>query len=978
MSRRIALLLILAFAPYPSFASVSYDKLFPGARFSPSIPTQESVLGVAPGARPIRHDELMRYVGAVAQATKRVKVLPYAKSWEGRELVVIAVSDEATIASLDDFRASHLRLMEPRGRSAADDAGAVARQKAVAWMAYGIHGDELSSTDAAAAILYWLAAGEDEGARTIRERTLVLIDPCENPDGRDRFLAMLRSFAHAAPTSDLEDLSHTAVWPWGRANHYLFDLNRDWITLVQPESRRVAEIARWLPQLMVDSHEMGSTDTYLFSPARPPFNPFLPKNYHEWAKRYAADQARSLDARGFPYYRGEWADEFFVGYGSSWAMYHGAIGILYEMSGTDGTLVRKPTGETRTYAEAVEHQVASSASNLTTLATHAEDALRGTIAARRDGIARGSTGPVRAWILERSGDLERVDGLARLLRDQGIEVQTSTKAVKLAGLREIGSGASVSRELPAGSYLIPMAQPAWHLARTILDPHVPMESSFLREERESIERGKGTRIYDTTAWSLPLVHGVAAYWTGTMPAGSDWSATASPAPAPTGIAPAPGSGSPVAWVFAGGSDAAARATADLLARGFSVRVAEKPFTVQGKSFVPGTVLVRREGNPSDTAAVLDQIAKSRGVAVQAASTALAEKGADLGGNYFHPLVAPRVGVFAGPLASSSEYGAIWHDLDTDLGLRFTAIDLANFRSSDLRRYNVLVLPSVGGSGGLARGVLGKEGLEALKRWVEAGGTLIGIGSGAELLAEKDSGLTATRMRRQALETAPPPVWSVAAADAVAAAPIVATGLAASELKEPAKDAKPSKAESVYDVAPVLGPGAAPFAEGVPQGTPLAGRPMELDTWIAGLLPAGQDKPKDDDRRRADARLRSFSPAGALVRIDLDPDLYLNWGSPAAMTAWVGSEDTLVAAPPARAAARFGGLETIHQGGLLWPEAAARLAKTAYATRESVGRGQIVLFLDNPIFRGWTKGTRRMFWNAILYGPGIGAEPPAPW
>ena len=934
-----------------------------------AVPTQESVLGVPPGARPIRHDELMRYVSAVEAASKRVKVLPYAKSWEGRDLVVIAVSDEETIADLDGFRQRHLRLMDPRAKLEAGD------DKAVAWMAYGIHGDELSSTDAAASVLYWLAAGDDEAARTVRKNTLVLIDPCENPDGRDRYLAMMRSFGHLSPTADLEDLSHTAVWPWGRTNHYLFDLNRDWITLVQPESRRVAEIARWLPQLMVDSHEMGASDTYLFSPARPPFNPFLPKGYHEWAARYAADQAKALDAKRYPYYRGEWADEFFVGYGSSWAMYHGAIGILYEMSGTDGTVVKKPTGETRTYVQAVEHQVTSSKANLTTLAAHADEALRATVTARREGIANGSTGPVRAWLLERSGDVARVDALAKLLRDQGIEVLASDKATKVAGLRDAGSGETVSKELPAGSYMIPMGQPAWHLARTILDPHVPMEASFLREERESIERGKGTRIYDTTAWSLPLEQGVAAYWTGTAPATTGWSATATPPVAAGGLV-AGGASEPVAWVFDGSTDGASRATADLLARGLTLRVAEKPFTVQGRSFLPGTILVRREGNPDDAEAALDAVGKARGVPVVPMGTALADKGADLGGNYFHPLVAPRVGILAGPLAGSSEYGAIWHDLEVDLGLRFTAIDLSGFRRVDLRRYNVLILPSLDSSGAV-RGILGKEGLQDLKSWVEAGGTLIGIGSGAELIADKDSGLTTVRLRRQALDVAPPPVWSVSAADALAASPLVATGLAASELGD-AKKTEPARAASVYDVAPVIGPGARPFVEGVEIGTPLSGRPMELDAWLASGLPAGQDKPKDEDRRRTDARLRSFSSPGALLRIDLDPDLYLNWGSPAVMTAFVGADDTLIAAPPARAAARFSGIDTIHRGGLLWPEHAARLARTAYATRESVGRGQIVLFLDSPIFRGWMKGTRRLLWNAILYGPGVGAEPPTPW
>jgi hypothetical protein len=245
-----------------------------------------------------------------------------------------------------------------------------------------------------------------------------------------------------------------------------------------------------------------------------------------------------------------------------------------------------------------------------------------------------------------------------------------------------------------------------------------MESSFLREERESVEHGKGTRIYDTTAWSLPLEQGVAAYWTGSAPATSGWSATATPAPPVGGIGPA-GPGEPVAWVFDGSTDAAARATADLLARGVTLRVAEKPFTVQGKTFLPGAILVRREGNPDDAAKTLDAVGKERGVPIVPMSTGLADKGADLGGNYFHPLVAPRVGVLAGPLAGSSEYGAIWHDLDVDLGLRFTAIDLAGFRNADLRRYNVLVLPSIGEGSGAARGVLGKEGLETLKRWVAA-------------------------------------------------------------------------------------------------------------------------------------------------------------------------------------------------------------------------------------------------------------------
>jgi hypothetical protein len=374
-------------------------ELFPGAVFDPSIPTQAEILGFEHAERPVRHAELMRYLRALADASPRAALFPYAESHEGRELVYLAVSDEETIARLDAFRAEHARRLDPRGRSSSEDAALLRDAKAVAWIAYGIHGDELSSVDAAAAIAYRLTAGEDELSRRLRGNLVILIDPIENPDGRERYLAQITSFAHASPTPDVEDLSHTGAWPWGRGNHYLFDLNRDWFSLVHPESRRSTEIAAWNPQLMVDSHEMGSDATYLFSPPRHPFNPHLPPSQHTWMYRFRDDQARALDAHGYPYYTREWNEEFFPGYGSSWASYRGAIGILYEMSGTEGTLVRRRDGVVRTFAEAVEHQATSSIANLTTLADNRAAILADFVADRRAAIEKARKGPIGAWVV---------------------------------------------------------------------------------------------------------------------------------------------------------------------------------------------------------------------------------------------------------------------------------------------------------------------------------------------------------------------------------------------------------------------------------------------------------------------------------------------------------------------------------------------------------------------------------------------------
>ncbi|MBP7148835.1 MAG: hypothetical protein KBD01_14970 [Acidobacteria bacterium] len=951
---------------------VTLERLLPGATFDPAIPAPEAATGVRPGARPLRPDELLAYMLALDTASPRARWIEYARSHEGRPLGVLAVADEAALARLEQFQVEHARLADPRGRAPAEDAALAAPARAVAWMTYGIHGDELSSCDAAAVLAYWLVAGEDERARTLRRELVVFIDPTQNPDGRARAVAQAAAFAHLVPNADGSDLSHAGVWPWGRGNHYLFDLNRDWISQVHPESARAGLIAAWSPQLFVDSHEMGADSSYLFSPARHPFNPFRPARQQRWAERFAADQARALDGRGYSYYTREWNEEFFPGYGSAWASYLGAVGILYEMSSTDGTLVRQRPGTIRTFAEAIEHQLTSSVANLETLAANRAEVLLDSIRSRRDAVQRGAEGPVRAWLLPRGRFPARTDALAALLARQGIEVLRNAAAVQAAGVRDARTGETKSVELPAGSWLVPMAQPAGSLARALLDPHVPMEAAFFREEREYLERGKDSRLYDATAWSLPLLHGVEAYWSPVAVAGA-WTA-AVPEPRQGSLRAAAGA---VAYVIDGSGDEAAPALADLLQRGIAVRVAEKEFRAAGRDFGPGTLLVKREGNPADLAAQLAEVAARWPVQIEAVATGKSERGPDLGGNYFHPLVAPRVGVWSGSPVNPGSYGFAWHLFDEVLGLRFAGLDVNRFGGTDLSRYNVLVFPPAFGGGYRER--LGEKGLAELRRWIEAGGTAIGVGDGAAFLAAKDAGLTATRLRHEALDRFPPVVWGISADAARAGGSFDARG----ELARPAEPvARPATAataaRSPYDVAPVLGPGARPFAQGFEQGSPVAGPPVALAEWLEPLLSPGKERPDAEDLARADERLRRFAPQGALVRLELDPDSWLAWGLPAEVDVLVATDRALVAEPPVNVAARFAPLERLHLGGLLWPEAAGRLARTAYVAREKVGRGQVILFVDDPLLRGWTIGTRRLFENAVLFGPGLGTAWSSPW
>lgn len=957
-------------------APIDLARLLPEARFDAETPTVEQVTGVALGRRPLRPEEALAYFQALAEHSPRARLIEYARSHEDRPLVVLAIADEATIARLDAFQAEHAALLDPRlgGVPAAADLAGV---KAVAWLAYGIHGDELSSTDAAVAVAYWLVAGVDEGARRLRDRLVVFLDPSENPDGRGRYLAQTLSFAHRTANPDQDDLSHRAVWPWGRGNHYLFDLNRDWFTMLNPESARTELVARWLPQLLVDSHEMGSNSSYLFPPARHPFNPHLPPNARQWELSFSADQAAALDGRGYPYFSGEWNEEFFPGYGSSLARFHGSVGILYEMGRTSGTLVRQKGGTLRTYAQAVEHQVASSVANLTTLADNRAAVLRDMIAARQEAVVRGSKDKVKAWVFPPDAlHPERTVELVSLLRRQGVEVAgLLDDGVKARNLRDARTGEPAELVLGRGTWLVRLDQPAGYLARALLDPHVAMDAEFFREEREYLEQGKGSRLYETTAWALPLIRGVPAFWADSLPGGR-WSAAAAVPEAPAGMVPTEFS----SLILDYAPDAGPRVLADLLQAGVNVRVAEKPFTIDGHRFGRGALVIRREANPDDLGARLEPIARRHAVDLVPVHTSRSSDGPDLGGDHFPVLVEPRVGVLAGMPVSPTEYGAVWHLLDQELDLRFSAIDVSRLGRTDLSRYNVLVFPPVMGGAAMYRQTIGPGGLERLRQWLEAGGTAIGFAGGAEMLADEKTDLTAARFRSQVLKNHPSPVWSISAPEARAAGRIQATGLKVAAVAGGPEAGPPVVAPhgSLHDVAPVLGPGALPFVQERDQGLALRTPPVPMAEWVKPVLPAGRNAADETDLAAADARLRRFMPQGALLRVRLDPEYWLNFGLADEVTVWFGGEDTLVASDPVTVAALFPEVELLHLGGLLWPEAAARMAETAYATRESVGKGQVVLFAANPVFRRWMKDTERMFTNAVLLGPGLGARWPTPW
>ncbi len=908
----------------------------------PAIPAPASIIGHPIGEGAVRYEALVRYLEALDKSSDLVTLTRYGATHEGRALYYLTITSPANHQKLDRIKSDGNKLADPRLLTNQAEADRILRDlPGVAWLAYSIHGDELSSTDAAIEVAYRLAAGTDAGAKALREQLVIHVDPLMNPDGRERYLAQLQALRGSFPNPDYQAMQHQGLWSAGRGNHYLFDLNRDWLAQVHPETRgRTEAIRGWNPLLVVDSHEMGPLDTYLFDPPREPINIHLDPRSLEWRRRFSADQAAAFDRHGWSYYTREWYEEWYPGYTNAWAGLRGAVGILYEQASVNATAVKQATGGTLTYAEAVAHHVASSFANLETLRANREAIARDFLADRRWAVS--SDGPLlETFLLPPGPDAARRQRLLDLLMQQGIEHRVSEGPIDASDVLDVWGQRAATRTLPAGTVMVDPRQPLRRLVHAILgfDPHMP--EAFLLEERKELESRRESRIYDITGWSVPMAFGLEAYWARAVnraPAGRDEAAPAPAPAAPRGAPGAPAPAEPYGYLIDGRSADIYAALAVLFEKECKPRVADKPFSIGGQEYLPGTVLLRRHENPAALAEITRQVA-ALGASVRPAPTALATSGPDLGGQRFVLLQPPRVALASQWPVATTSFGSAWYLLDGRYRLRVSPINIQNIRDIDLRAYNVLVVPDVYGSAALA-GILDEPALGVLKRWVEAGGTLVAIGGAAAFVADEKRGLSSVRLRQNALD------------QLEAYQEALAQEQAARRVK--------------IDPESVWGPPRPPPSD--------AGGEKKADAD----KPPKPEKPDLEAARRSDEWARIFSPQGAIVAGVLDPEHWLCFGLPERLPVMIAESNVYMSRHPAATPLRLAGAADLRLGGLLWPEARARFADSAWATVERVGNGQVVLFAFDPFFRGYWEGSARLLGNAVLLGPGMGAKPPIPW
>lgn len=741
LMRTAFLFCLLIVLPTPPVAAQQADPLIPSVNYDPSVPTYRQVLGYDAGERITTPAGIVRYMEALARAVPaRMRVFEYASSWEERPLIYAVIGSETNIGRLEEIRDGMARLADPRTTEEAAARELVGSLPASVWLAYGIHGNEVSSPEAALLTAYHLlAARGNETVDAILENALVFIDPLQNPDGRERFVHHFVQSVGLEPNANPDSLEHTEPWPGGRGNHYLFDMNRDWFALTQPETRgRVKIWLEWHPLVFTDLHEMGSDATYYFTPEAVPYNPHLTEDQRTSLEWFGRNNARWFDQFGFAYFNREVFDAFYPGYGAGWPAYHGAIAMTYEQGSTRGLVVeRRRDGQLVWFRDAIRHHFVASVSTCETVAAHREELLRNFRDYRRTAIEEGAKEPVRSYILPRRGNTAAVDKLAELLAAQGIEVSRARRPFRAS-----------DRDVPAGSYVIDKAQPSKRLIRTLLDPEVDMEADFIKEQERRRGKNLESEIYDVVAWALPLNYNVEMITSDRQVTGDFERLSAGSA----AFGEVHGGDAKLAYLVPWDSSAAARLLTGALRDGWKLWSADREFTLDGRQYPRGSLIARIHENTGDVHERIRILASGAGAEVYATDTGWVDEGISLGSNRMIPMSAPSVAIAWDRPAASYSAGQARFVLERQYGYPVTPVraHLLAEQDTEIQRFDVIILPDTADATSYTD-TLGAEGMKRLKEWVSNGGTLIGIAGAVADLANPDIDLLAISREDQPRE-----------------------------------------------------------------------------------------------------------------------------------------------------------------------------------------------------------------------------------
>ena len=688
---------------YMKQISVLLAFILPVLMWSQSIKSPSEFLGYELGTQFTRHHEVVDYYQYVATAAPdRVQLKEYGRTNERRPLMLAYVSSAENINNLETIRTEHLKSTD--GNSNAS--------KAIVWLSYNVHGNESVSTEASMETIYELLTSK----QAYLENTVVIIDPCINPDGRDRYVNWYNQNKNSPNQINPDSKEHHEGWLSGRANHYMFDLNRDWAWLTQVESQqRLPMYNQWLPHIHVDFHEQGVDNPYFFAPSAEPFHEVITSFQRSFQETLGKNHARYFDANGWFYFTKERFDLFYPSYGDTYPTYNGAIGMTYEQggSGRAGLGVITGIGDTLTLRDRIDHHKTT---GLSTIEVASQNA--GKLNQEFQKFYQPKNYKYKSYVLD--GNIDKKMALTNLLDKHGIAYGWGKKGVVKGFNYDTGTNGSI--QTSENSLIISTNQKKGTLVKVLFEPDAKLNDSL---------------TYDITAWSLPYAYGLNAVASSSIvDAISENKKEIIPdIPADS-----------YAFITDWNSMTDARFLGELLQNDIRVRRAEKPFTSDGIMHDRGSLIITASDNKnlSDYITKLRSIAEKHSKILTPTTTGYVDKGKDFGSSYVGMITPVKVGVLSGEPTSTLRFGEVWHFFEQQLGYPLTVLDADYFNRVDLSAYDVLVLPDGRGY----RSFMNEAMLGKIKDWVAAGGRIIAIGNAIDAIDGKEGFGIKTRERKK--------------------------------------------------------------------------------------------------------------------------------------------------------------------------------------------------------------------------------------
>ena len=662
--------------------------------FAQELKTPSEFLGYELGSQFSRHADVVNYFRHVADNSSLVNYHTYGKTNERRPLTYAVISSEANINKLENIRESHLTKAGIGNQETNSEI-------AIVWLSYNVHGNEASSTEASMKTLYNLITEKKDWL----ENTVVIIDPCVNPDGRDRY-ANWYNQVKAEPYNIFQEAAeHHEPWPGGRPNHYLFDLNRDWAWATQIETReRLKVYNQWLPHIHVDFHEQGINDPYYFAPAAEPFHEVITPFQRDFQTRIGKNHAKYFDEEGWLYFTGERFDLLYPSYGDTYPTYMGAIGMTYEQAGHGraGLGIKTDEGYILTLKDRLEHHFTTGLSTVEVASKNASE-----LNNEFQNYFSNNDFEYRSYALK--GGQDKITALQELLDRHDIKYSYSTTE-KVNGY-SFKNNSKGSLATDNNTLIVSTNQPKGKMVKVLFEPKTKLVDSL---------------TYDITAWSLPYAYGLDAVASDKLITGSE----------KTGFSEIKNSANPNAagYITKWNSMQDARFLSELVKNDLKVRFSEVPFESNGKKFEPGSLIITKSDNRKieDFDSKVVEIANSFERQLLTAETSFAGSGPDFGSSDIKILNNQKVALLKGNEVSSLNFGEVWYFFEQDLNYPVTPIETNYFNRVDLSDFDVLIMPE-----GWYTEFLNEDNLEKISSWVNSGGKLIAIGEAVSNFVDKE-------------------------------------------------------------------------------------------------------------------------------------------------------------------------------------------------------------------------------------------------